>query len=83
MQADAEFGIFLRERNRFIEARLVHHQARGGQNAFAMRADDGLVDGMRTAKIVRVDNEASGQASMLSGLRMDRLEVGPTFQGVP
>src|ERR1035437_678214 len=60
MQADAEFGILLCERNRFIKPRFVHHQARGGQNPFAMRADDGFIDGMRTAKIVRVDDEAPG-----------------------
>ena len=59
MQADAEFWIFLCQLDRFVEARFVHHQAGGGQNAFAMRADDGFVDGMRTAEIVGVDNEAA------------------------
>jgi hypothetical protein len=59
MQADAQFGILLRERNRFVARRLVHHQTGGGQNPFAMRADDGLIDGVGAAEIIRVDDEAS------------------------
>ena len=57
VQADAEPGIFPGEFHRFGAARFVHHQARGGQNAVAMGADDGFVDGMRTAKVVGVDDQ--------------------------
>src|ERR1035438_6209605 len=60
MQTDAQPWIFLRQLNRLVEAEFVHHQAGAGQNAFAMRADDGFIDGMRTAKIVRVDDETPG-----------------------
>jgi len=59
MQADAELWIFVCQFNRFVARGLVHHQAGAGQNAFAMRADDGFIDGMRTAKIVRVDNQTA------------------------
>ena len=67
MQADAELGIFLRQRHGFVAAGFVHHQAGGGQNAFAMRADDGFVDGMRTAKVIRVDDEAAGHWTLFGG----------------
>ena len=44
MQTHPEFWIFARDRDRFIETRLIHHQTGSGQNAFTMRADDGLID---------------------------------------
>ena len=79
MQADAQPGIFLRQRHGFGEAGFVHHQAGAGQNAFAMRADDGLVDGRRTAEIVRIDDEAADR-----GLRIARLRhCGIGVQGGP
>src|ERR1035437_5313422 len=59
VQADAEFGIVLRQLHGFIETKFVHHQARGGQNAFAMGADDGLVHGTRKAEVVRGDDETA------------------------
>ena len=46
MQADSQFGGLFCERHRFVARGLVHHQAGGGQNPFAMRADDGLIDGV-------------------------------------
>ena len=46
VQTDAEFWVFARERNGFIEARFVHHQTRGRQNAFTVGADDGLINRM-------------------------------------
>ena len=59
MQTDAQPGIFLCQFNRLVEAGFVHHQAGGGQNPFAMRADDSLIDGMGTAEIVRIDDETA------------------------
>jgi len=46
MQTHPEPGIFMRERYRFIEARLVHHQTGGGQNAFTMSVDNGFINGV-------------------------------------
>jgi len=59
VQTDAEFGIFLRQFYGFVKSDFVHHQARACQNAVAMRANDGLIDGMRTPEIIRVDDEAA------------------------
>ena len=44
MQANPEIWILFRERDGFGAGRFVHHQAGGGEDAFAMRADDGFVD---------------------------------------
>ncbi len=57
MQADAEFGILPREFYGLVKTGFVHHQACGGQNAVAVRADDGFIDGWRQSEIVGVDNE--------------------------
>src|SRR5687768_3374124 len=46
MQADAESWIFLRQRDRFLESRLIHHQTCSSQDTLAMRADDSLIDRM-------------------------------------
>src|ERR1035437_9179221 len=59
VQADAEFGIVLRQFYRFIETGFVDNQTRGGQNAFAMGADDGGVDGGGKAEVVGVDDETA------------------------
>lgn len=58
MQADAEARIFLCQLNSLIEAGFVDHQTGGGEDAFAMRADDGLIDGLGQPKVIRIDNEA-------------------------
>ena len=57
MQADAQAGIFPRQRHGLAGARLIDHQAGAGQDALAMGADDGLVDGLRAAKIIRIDDQ--------------------------
>ena len=70
MQANAEPWIFPRQSDGFVAGGFIHHQAGGGQNAFAVRADDGFIDGMRQAEIVRVDDEAAaGGRSSEFGVR--------------
>ncbi len=59
VQADAELWILPRQGDSLIATGFVDHQAGGGQDAFAMRADDGFIDGVRTAEIVRVDDQAA------------------------
>ena len=56
MESDAESGILSRERDGFVKAFLIHHQAGRGQNPFAMGADDRLVDAVGAAKVVGVYN---------------------------
>ena len=57
VQANAELRMFPRQRDGLLIGLLVHHQAGAGENAFAMGAEDGLVDGARPAEVVRVDDE--------------------------
>ena len=59
MEADAEPGIFLRQRHRFGAIRFVHHQARGSEHALTMRAEDGFIDRAGTAEVVGVDDQAT------------------------
>ncbi len=59
VQADAEPWDFPSRVYGFVAARFVDHQTRGGQNAVAMGADDGLIHGMRQPEIVGVDDEAA------------------------
>src|ERR1051326_8343961 len=46
VQPDAEPRILPRQLYRFVRRVAVHHQAGGGEDALAVRADDGLIDGM-------------------------------------
>ena len=59
VQADAERRVRLRERYSLGERLAIHHQARRGENAFAMRADDRFVDRARTAEVIGVDDQAA------------------------
>jgi hypothetical protein len=45
MQTNAEGGIRFSELNGFCEGRSVYHEAGGGQDAVAMGAHNGLIDG--------------------------------------
>src|SRR5213082_357050 len=57
VQADSEPRILPREFNCLVRRPAVYHQAGRGENAFAMGAEDGLVDGARPAEVVGVDDE--------------------------
>ena len=46
VQADAQFGILLRQSDGLGGERFVDHEAGRSQDAFAMGADDSLVDGL-------------------------------------
>jgi len=59
VQADTELGILPGQLHGFVAGRFIDHQTCGGQNAFAMRADDGFVDRVQTPEIVSVDDEAA------------------------
>ena len=59
MQADAELRVFFRQRDGFGAIGFIDHQACTGQNAFAVRTDDGFVDGARAPEIVGIDDEAA------------------------
>ena len=56
MQAHSQVWVLAGEGHGFLASSFVHHQAGGGQNSFAMSADDRLVDGGRTAEVVGVDD---------------------------
>ena len=60
VQAHAQPRILAGQRHRLLAGRLVHHQAGGGEDAFAMGADDRLVDGGGAAEVVGVDDQAAG-----------------------
>ena len=62
VQSCSQAGILPRQANRLLERRFIHHQARGGQNAFPMRADHGFVDGGRPAEVIRVDHKTAAGA---------------------
>ena len=72
MQPHAESRILLRQRHRFGAGRLVHHQAGGGENALAMGANDGLVDGTRAPEIVRIDDQPPVCSSAFRSMRRSR-----------
>jgi len=57
MQADTQSGVLAGQGDGFAGERGVDHEAGTGEDAFAMGADDGLVDGLGAAKIVGVDDE--------------------------
>ncbi len=59
MQPHAQCRVLAGEGHGFLAGGFVHHQAGGGQNPFAMGADDGLVDGGGAPEIVGVDDEAA------------------------
>jgi hypothetical protein len=59
MQSHAQLWIFSRQPDRFAYPRLIDHQAGGGQNPFPMGANDGLINGLRAAEIIRVDNQTT------------------------
>src|SRR5262245_25211942 len=62
VQAHAQPRILQRQINGFVRGLARDHQAGGGEDAFAMRPDDGLIDGMRAAEVVGVDDEPAGRA---------------------
>ena len=57
MQAHTEPRILPRLLDGFVRSLAVDHQAGGGEDTFAMRADDGVVDGVCAAEVVGVDDE--------------------------
>ncbi len=59
MQPHAQRWVLAGKGHGFLKGGLIHHQAGGGENALAVGADDGLVDGGRAAKIVGVDDQAA------------------------
>jgi len=59
VQADGKSGTFPRQSNGFVESRFIHHQACRSQNALAMSAEDGLVDGGTAAEVVGIHDEAA------------------------
>ena len=59
MQTDAQARILARQGDRFVGGGFIDHEAGRGQDALAMGANDRLVDGMGTAEIVRVDDQAA------------------------
>jgi hypothetical protein len=61
MKADTEPRILSRQRDRLLATGLVHHQAGGGQDPVAMRADHRLIDGLGSAKVVCIDHQAPAQ----------------------
>ena len=63
MQSHAQRRILAGEGHGFLKGGFVHHQAGGGQNALAVGADDGLVDGGGTAEVVGIDDQAARHAN--------------------
>src|SRR5579862_55254 len=57
MNADVEFGILTRQRDRVLESGAGSHQGRGSQNALAAGMHNALVNVARKAEVVGVDNE--------------------------
>jgi hypothetical protein len=59
MQSHAQRRVLACKGHGFLKGGFVYHQARSGQNALAVGADDGLVNGGRAAEVVGVDDEAA------------------------
>ena len=59
MQSHPETGVRPSQSHGFRQARFVDHEARRGQDAVAMRLDDGLIDGRRPPEIVGIDNQSA------------------------
>ena len=59
MQPHAQRRVLAGEGDGLLKGGFIHHQAGGGENAFAVGADDGLVDGGGTAEVVGVDDQAA------------------------
>ena len=57
VQADAKARILSGQFDGFIGLRAVDHQAGRGEDAFAVRVDDGVVDGTGASEVVGVDDE--------------------------
>src|SRR5207237_1180215 len=58
VQADAQLRVFPSEAYRLVESGFVDHQAGGSEDSLAMGANHCLVDALRAAKIVGVDDQA-------------------------
>jgi hypothetical protein len=63
VEADAKGGRLASEGHRFVKGGFVYHEAGGGEDAFAMSADDGFIDGMRAAEVVGVNDQPAGGES--------------------
>ena len=79
METDTEPWTFSGQRHRIIKGRFVDHKAGSGEDAFAVGADDGLIDRRRAAEVVGVNNEAAedhGRGCFARGNRRNRgLEI--------
>jgi hypothetical protein len=62
VEADRQARKLLGERYRFPRRLLCHHQAAAGENAGPAKFRDRLVDTVRVAKVIGVDNEPAGHA---------------------
>lgn len=65
MQSDAERGIAVRDPQRFVHARLIHHEARVREQTRAVVALDGLVHRVAAAEVVSSQDEAAGRVFSL------------------
>src|SRR5271170_2732801 len=72
VQTSTEFWVLFREFYRFVEAGFIYHQTRGRQNAFTMRAYDGLIHGARKAEVVRIHNQAANGIRGCHNLELSR-----------
>ena len=63
MPADLERGIFARQLDCGVGAGLGHHERGGGQPAFTMRMDNGVVDRGAHAEIVGDENNLLGHGA--------------------
>src|ERR1700749_618847 len=80
MQTDAEFWILFREFDGFGTRSFIHHQAGAGQNAFAMRANNGFIDGARAAESIGIDDEPAASDSSVGQFGVHSLCGGALFQ---
>src|SRR5882724_3662497 len=57
MNPNSESGILLRKPDRLLERSAGYHQARAGQHAFLVSANDCFIHFLGHAKVVRVDDQ--------------------------
>src|SRR5262245_57838011 len=62
MKAQPQSRILTGKFDGVLRSLAVDHQTGRREDAFPMRADDGLIDGMRAAEIVGVDDEPADRA---------------------
>src|SRR5262245_49009368 len=73
MNTYCQAGVRVRQTDGVLECRASHHQAAARQHAFSEGADDCLIDGLRDAKIIGIDNQPTLPSCPTTAVLMHQL----------